>query len=118
MPGAGRGKGKNVPDLEPSKLPDADPGKREAYRWRKAFCVKDEGRTTIDSDKLAIACALRRGPRDKWMTWPQARMKGWTITDCPAKHVYAVRNRHPWRKRVIAYQRGSFGLPLPFPVWP
>jgi len=34
LPGAGKGKGKRVSALKPSKLPDGDPGDVTAHRWR------------------------------------------------------------------------------------
>jgi hypothetical protein len=47
-------KGKRVLVRGPA-LPDADPGKQVAERWRQRFCAKEEGRTAVDEEKLAHA---------------------------------------------------------------
>jgi hypothetical protein len=41
----------------PHNLPDADPGKQTAERWRKRFCHKGETGSVIDADKMGLALA-------------------------------------------------------------
>jgi DNA N-6-adenine-methyltransferase (Dam) len=72
LPGAGKGKGKRVAVPGPSKLPEADPGKRVVERWRKKLCdtkgkvdaakvaaeaerISKRVATIIDNKKLAVA---------------------------------------------------------------
>jgi hypothetical protein len=52
--GPGRGKRVTVPG---PVLPDADPGKQTAERWRKRFCHKGETGSVIDADKMGLALA-------------------------------------------------------------
>src|SRR5258708_2945441 len=49
----GPGRGKRVAVLGPV-LPEADPGKQIAHRWRKAFCKKQDEITIPDEDKIAV----------------------------------------------------------------
>lgn len=53
--GPGRGKRVAVPG---PVLPDADPGKQVAERWRKSFCQKGETGTVIDQMPIADAARL------------------------------------------------------------
>jgi DNA N-6-adenine-methyltransferase (Dam) len=58
IPSQKKGKQKKadgVPEQGPHSLPDADPGKQTAERWRKRFCLKSDAGTVIDQDKLAVA---------------------------------------------------------------
>jgi hypothetical protein len=50
----GPGRGKRVTEQKPV-LPDADPGKVIAHRWRKRFTSKTEGRTALDPEKIRAA---------------------------------------------------------------
>ena len=55
LPGAGKGKGKRVAVPKPSKLPDTDPGKVVAHRWRHKFTKTVDGKTKKDRDKIKLA---------------------------------------------------------------
>jgi hypothetical protein len=63
------GRGKRVP-LRRSVLPDADPGHKMAYRWRKKLCRKTAHGTRIDGQKLEqeIKNTLAR---ERPGSWPQ-----------------------------------------------
>ena len=65
--------------------------------------------------------SLRRGPRLTWLTFAQARARGWVISDRPAKFVYAFhagheRDRRRWRADITKLLTNSHGAPLPFPA--
>ena len=47
-------------------MPDADPGKQTAERWRKRFCFKGETSTIVDKDKMALALDDAKAVAPRW----------------------------------------------------
>jgi hypothetical protein len=72
-------------------------GKGRAVR----YSVLPPGADRNDHTVWQTTRALRRGPKEGWLTFEQARKAGWEIGNQPAKHVYAInvgRDRRKWRK--------------------